>query len=903
MVDSPWSIDYGLSTVIKPFIMKKNILLIVMCFLAGCVFGQNEETENYRVILKDDWKMQSAVTDADPGNKISQTDFQPKNWYSVSVPTTVIAGLIANKVYDFDPFYGENFEKLTDPRLDKPWWFRKEFSLPASENGKNVVLKLHGINYKANVWLNGVLIADSTQIIGPFRIIELDITKHIKYSGPNILAVEVKRPFNPQKRGGDLAIDYADWIHYPPDFNNGIINNVELKTFRKVGVEYPLVTTKFDLPSLSVAHLQVDAMAVNYTDKEEDAIIKGKINANISFEKKVHLMPREKKQVTFSSTDYPQLNIKNPRIWWPWQYGEPAMNRIELSILRGNELSNVIAENFGIREITSVLIDNGKSRKFIVNGHPIMLRGAAWSPDIFQRRSKLREEQELRLVRDMNMNIVRSEGKLEDDGFYDLCDKYGLLVMSGWMCCGAWQYPERWDAAKRSIAMSSDSSVMYWLRNKPSMLTWLNGSDMPPRDKKVESDWLAIEADLKWPNPTIASANESVSKVSGNTGVKMAGPYDWVPPSYWEQDSTEYGGAWSFATEISPGPSIPPYESLIKFIPKDSISNKSQDWLYHCGTMQFGNTKIFDTALYARYGMPVSMKEYLAEAQVQNYEGHRAMMEAYGLKKYHNATGVVQWMLSNPWPSLIWHTYDYYLYPAGTYFGMKKSMEPLHVMYSYKSNSVNIINSFLEKFSGLKVKATIYNLDGTLKFTKEITTAVDGDGTKECFVLPPPDAFNNVYFVRLELMDAAGNLKSINWYWLSGKKDELNWKKSKWYYTPESSFADFSALKSLPATSLSVHHTTSKTETGTIHKITVTNTGKSVAFFVHLRALKEKDGDDVLPVIFEDNYLILAPGESRSIECSYENRYAGKDAAYILVNGWNIDKEHSKIGENAGFEK
>ena len=254
--------------------MKKTLLLALLCLVFSYGYSQDEETESYRVYLKEGWKMQSAVTDASTGGEISKTGFQPANWYNVSVPTTVIAGLIANKVYDFDPFYGRNFEKLADSRLDKPWWFRKEFTLPASETGKNVVLKLHGINYKANVWFNGVLIADSTQVVGPFRIIELDITKQVKYKGENILAIEIKRPFNPNKRGGDLAIDYADWIHYPPDFNNGIINNMELKTFRKVGVEYPLVTTKFDLPSLAVAHLQVDAMAVNYTDKAQDATSK-----------------------------------------------------------------------------------------------------------------------------------------------------------------------------------------------------------------------------------------------------------------------------------------------------------------------------------------------------------------------------------------------------------------------------------------------------------------------------------------------------------------------------------------------------------------------------------------------------------------------------------------------------
>ncbi len=184
---------------------------------------------------------------------------------------------------------------------------------------------------------------------------------------------------------------------------------MELKTFNKVGIEYPLVTTKFDLPSLVVAHLQVDAMAINYTDKAEDALVKGEINDKVSFEKKVHLLPHEKKQVTFMPADYPQLNIKNKQIWWPWEYGKPEMSRIKLSIVHGNELSNEVSESFGIRTITSFLFNNNKSREFVVNGRPIMLRGAAWSPDIFERRSKLREEQELRLVRDMNMNIVRSE--------------------------------------------------------------------------------------------------------------------------------------------------------------------------------------------------------------------------------------------------------------------------------------------------------------------------------------------------------------------------------------------------------------------------------------------------------------------------------------------------------------
>ncbi|MGN6353161.1 MAG: hypothetical protein ACTHLB_07205, partial [Parafilimonas sp.] len=276
--------------------------------------------------------------------------------------------------------------------------------------------------------------------------------------------------------------------------------------------------------------------------------------------------------------------------------------------------------------------------------------------------------------------------------------------------------------------------------------------------------------------------------------------------------------------------------------------------------------------------------------------------EAYGLKKYNTATGVVQWMLANPWPSLIWHTYDYYLYPAGTYFGMKKSMEPLHVMYSYKTNEVAIINSYLKKYEGLTVKADIFNLDGTNKYSNTISTNIGEDGTQHCFVIPSINSLSDVYFLRLELKDKDQQTKSINWYWLSKKADALNWQKSKWYYTPQSSFADFTALQKMPLTTLDVSSSSIKKERETIHAITIKNAGKTVAFFIHIRCLQHKNGDDILPAIFSDNYISLAPGESRIIECSYENEDAQNATPYILTSGWNIDAANSKAGKDIKLE-
>jgi exo-1,4-beta-D-glucosaminidase len=363
-----------------------------------------------------------------------------------------------------------------------------------------------------------------------------------------------------------------------------------------------------------------------------------------------------------------------------------------------------------------------------------------------------------------------------------------------------------------------------------------------------------------------------------------------------------HGGTWSFATEISPGPSIPPYESLIKFIPKDSLWFTSATWKYHCGTMTFGNTGVFNDALEGRYGKATDIKDFIAKAQAQNYEAHRAMMEAYGLRKYHTATGVVQWMGSNPWPGLIWHTYDYYLYPAGTYFGMKKSMEPLHIMYSYGNNEVDITNSLQQKFTGLNAKAEIYNLDGSLKYSKKIATSVEADSIQKCFVLPDTSGLSDTYFLRLQLTDATGATKSINWYWLSKKADMLNWQQSKWYMTPQTGYADYSALQNMAKTTLKVTYNSNKEADSTFHNITISNTGRTVAFQVHLRALKGSSGDDILPVIFSDNYLQLAPGETRTISCSYASKDAKGSVPFFLTSAWNLNVTGSKTGGNARFE-
>jgi exo-1,4-beta-D-glucosaminidase len=531
--------------------------------------------------------------------------------------------------------------------------------------------------------------------------------------------------------------------------------------------------------------------------------------------------------------------------------------------------------------VTSKLTDSGH-RLFKINGRKLLIRGAAWAPDMFLRWSPERLDADLAYVRDMGLNTIRLEGRLDHDEFFDKTDKLGILVMPGWTCCDAWERWKRWQGDQRKVAAASLTDQIGRLRNHASVFVWLNGSDGPP-PADVENMYLGIEKNLGWPNPIISSASAEKTTVTGNSGVKMTGPYEYVPPVYWLAD-TKAGGAYGYNTETSPGPAIPPRESLERFIPKDHLWPIDEVWNYHSGGERFTTVNVFTDGLSRRYGAATSLDDYERKAQAMTYDGERAMFEAYGRNKY-TSTGVIQWMLNNGWPSLIWHLYDYYLVPAGGYFGTKKAMEPVHVQYSYDDNSVAVVNSTYETLKGMKVSAKLYNMDATEKGSHDATLDVAADASVKAFDLPKVDGLSKTYFLRLQLNDAGGKPVSDNFYWLSTKADTLNWEKQQdTVYTPQAEFGDLTGLNSLPQVKL-IGNTV--LENG-VAQVTVSNPDSAVAFMVHLRVTRGKGGEDLTPIFWEDNYFSLLPGEKRTVTVKFApGSQEGKEAV-VELDGWNV---------------
>ncbi len=891
-------------------LLKVLFFCLSICLIASVpAFANTPEALGSSMLLRQGWSIQSSTNVQETGEVISTPGFTPRDWYPATLPSTVLSALVNDQVYP-DPYFGMNLRSIpgtTYPifhdfsELMMPpgspflhsWWFRTDFQIPADYRGKTLWLNFDGINYRANVWMNGHQLAFADKLVGTWRLFNFDVTATAHPGETNSLAIEV---FPPQPH--DLAITLVDWAPMPPDKEMGIWRDVYISATGPVALRFPAVFTKLNLPSIDQAEFTVRVELQNSTTHAIAGTLNGKIE-NIKFSQHVQLAPSETKLVRFTPQTFPQLKVANPRLWWPAQVGPQNLYSLELQFETAGQLSDASQIRFGIRQVTSQIDDQGH-RVYQINGKNILIRGAGYSFDLLLRSSPERQEAQLNYVRDLNLNAIRLEGKLEDDHFLEVCDRLGILVMAGWCCCDQWEKWGDWDAENVQVAAASLRDQIRRLERHPSVFTWLNGSDFPP-PPKVESMYLNILTDSDWANPTVSSASGKSTTV-GQSGVKMTGPYEYVAPSFWYLD-TKHGGAFGFNTETSPGPAIPPIETLRLMLPPDHLWPIDSVWEYHAGGMS-DTLGVFTEALNKRYGPSNSAEEFSRKAQMQAYESHRAMMEAYGRNKY-TSTGIIQWMLNNAWPGMIWHLYDWYLRPGGSYFGIKRACEPLHIQYSYDDRSIVVVNSLYKSFPGLKVSAQVFNLDMSQKFSKESSLDVPPDSSTRVFTLPELDGLSPTYFVNLRL-ESAGDILSSNFYWLSTRAESLDWDRSDLdesgqyqisTWTPTKTFADYTALNTLPQVDLAVTAKSVRGAADSSTTVSLHNLSRTLAFGIRLKVVRASSDrvsryvlrdDEVLPVLWQDNYFSLLPGESRQITATYKSQGLGRSSPLVEVEGWNV---------------
>jgi len=853
-------------------------------------------------MLLSNWKIQSSEKIAMSGEGISSPECDTCGWVPGEVPSTVLASLVKNQVYK-DPYFGSNMNDIPREPFQVPWWYRCSFDLDSSQSSKTVRISFNGLNYKANIWLNGKQIAGSETANGAFRRLKLNITKHI-ITGSNILAVEIIPP-----EAGDFSIGFVDWNIDPPDQNMGIFREVSLHFNGGVSIENPFVETDFNPEVAKQAALTITTELVNHTRETVSGTLKGAID-KLLFSRPVTLAPGEQKHVSFTPEEFLELNILKPELWWPNNLGRPSLYKLELLFENSKEVSDIGEVVFGIRKVEDY-INEGGHRGFKINGNKVLIKGAGWTDDLFLQDTHESLEAQIAYVRHMNLNCIRLEGFWgKDQKLYDLCDQYGILMMVGWSC--HWEHelylgkpvdplyggitePEEIEL----IAQSWEDQIL-WLRNHPAIFVWNVGSDKVPHpelEKKYIESFNKYDRTRPYLNSTggvgseqgIITDEEVISEISGSSRVKMLGPYAYTPPVYWYTDK-KLGGAYGFNTETCPGANVPPLESIKKMIPGDQLWPINRTWEFHCGKNDFSTLDRFQKAIDKRYGEARDVVDFTKKAQVLNYELMRPMFEAFQAHK-SIATGVVQWMLNSALPNMYWQLYDSYLMPNGAFYGTKKACEPLHLLYNYGLHSIAAVNDHLHAVSNHRALIRIFDINSSEIFRDLVDINIPAESASEVCKLPETPNLSNSYFLDLRLINDKGIELGNNFYWLSTRKDELDYEAEfeDWpFYTPSKVYADHTQLHSMPDAKLSLNHNFESSGDRQNLTVTLENPGNNIAFFIELNISGEKSGKTVLPVFWDDNYISLLPGETRIVQASFEKKDIGNDTPLLKIGGWNI---------------
>jgi exo-1,4-beta-D-glucosaminidase len=874
----------------------RHFRFIVLAAVVGASLGYADADARAQggniVTLDRGWYIQSAETSwsrgADDDSTTTMSDRYPAN-----VPTTVLGALVNDGVYT-NIFFGTNFAKIPRGPFTNAWWFRNEFIVSRKHAAADADLIFEGINYRANVWLNGERIASTNQIFGAYRIFTLNVAGKLR-AGKNDLAVEV---FPPQP--GDFTMGFVDWNPSPPDHGMGLFRPVKLHFYDDVALENVFVNSRVAVPpvrqdtqiacqAFASAALTVCADLRNHSEHPVKTTVSGKIG-DATFSEDFTVQPGQTRHVELAPERNPQLNFEHAQLWWPWELGEPHLYNLKLTAREDGKTADTASVRFGIREVKDYITADGY-RGYMVNGKKILIRGGGWADELLLRENETNLEAQIGYARAMNLNAIRLEGMWgSSQRLYDLADQYGMLVMAGWSCQWEWsgQLGKSCDnfggfksEADMELATNYLRDQVLWLRNHPSIFVWVLGSDKLPRPE-LERRYDGLLATIDPTRPTLKTCGDGVSTVSGPSGVKMNGPYDYVTPDYWYLDRKN-GGAFGYNTETGPGPLPPPLESLERMIPSEDLWPMDGVWKFHCARGQFHQMNDYWQAFTNRYGLSRDVAEFAFKSQAANYEAIRPMFEAFAVNLPHT-TGIIQWMLNASWPKLYWQLYDYYLIPGGAFFGTKKGAAPFAVIYNYGDHSVYLVNQARKDFGPCRTEVTAYDLNSKPIFDTTQTNATTEYGAQKICDLSALMPETPVYFLDLRTVDGNGVKRADNFYWLSSKPDVLDEGTSTWYVTPNKSYADFKALAQLPEAKVQYRVSYRRAKRGMEARVHLTNIGDSLAFFIEMRIVGTKSGQSVTPVIWDDNYVSLPPHSDKT----YVANFPAGDKPELKLKGWNV---------------
>ena len=650
------------------------------------------------------------------------------SWVKAVVPGATFTSYVEAGL-EPDPNYGDNAYKVDKSKYAHDMWYRTEIATEDIPAGECRWLCFEGINRKGDIYFNGKLLGhlDGFMDRGHF-----DVAPYVKTDGSkNVLSVLVHIPVKPIPNLASptyISSDGWDWMPSVPGLLGGITDDVYFYSSGKVTLEN--VWTRTRVPSQDEGIITIQTDVCRHDDADHKIVIKGVINpGNITFEKEY-----DKRGVwgmqycTFTEKEFPQLNIKNPALWWPNGYGDQNLYECTLTCYVDGEVSDVQTTTFGIREYTYNFVN--EVFQISCNGERIFCKGGNWGMSEYMLRCRGEEyDLKVRLHKEMNYNMIRNWiGSTTDDEFYQACDKYGIMVFDDFWLNSHPNLPTDVFAFNKNAV-----EKIKRLRNHPSIAVWCGdneGVPVAPLNEWLREDVRVFDGADRWYQP-----------ISREYGLSGSGP--WVnahPIWYFTPIPAGFGehklDGFGFRSEIGTAVFVN-YESLVKFFPNPEQWPLDNDMLekHFFGRSSFNSRpdRYFATVEY-NYGTAKGTEDFCRKSQLVNYEVYKAMYEGWGHHLWNDASGIVTWMGQSAYPSLVWQTYDYYYDLNGAYWGVKDGCEPVHIQWSYADNSIKSVNTTLKSYDGVTVEARVYNMDGTEVKSLAKTVKVNSPANRAAYI-------------------------------------------------------------------------------------------------------------------------------------------------------------------------
>jgi hypothetical protein len=870
------------------------------------------------LLLRHGWKVQSSLTAGTDGRRLSTSAPDGDDWCETSVPATALTALVRNGVYP-NPYDGLNNTRIPDAHdrfnqlhdtlrfshvpganpWSAPYWFVKSFEIPDALAGRRVRLTFSEINYRAEIWLNGVRIGTPDTVVGMERAFHFDVGD-VLVSGANTLAVAVHPLDHPglpdtppttpladpgRNMGADTAISLGytkwdtvgwDWQPEVRDRDMGITEDVFLAPVDPVETRDVHVATRISRPHFDEAEIDVRLTLANHEPTASSGEIRVRVvddrGAIVAAGAVPFLLgPSESRPLALGSDVVPALRIAHPRLWWPFELGEPVLHTLEIEVAPAARAPTKTSVVFGIRSLDTFIDPVPGSRVFLVNGKRIYGHGGNWVLDMMLNWTASRYEAEVEAARRSRINMLRVWGPtgVPPSCFFAAADRAGVLVWQDFLH-DHWGTDNNKPGAEPPLEVfeAATIDVIRKLRNHPSLFLWCGGNEGPnPREELITRELLP-EHD--------PSGSRHYLTASLADGLHGGGPYHTLSPLGYAHNPKLRG----FNSEIGPS-GVPEWESIIQFLdtpPAEWADDRfplDGAWAYHDANDRPGEDErkftLFDDLLRSRYGDPVgtdlaTAREYVRKAQFVGYEAYRAAVETLNRARWRDSTGFALWKFNSSWPSLVWQIVDWYQRPTSGFYAVRRACAPLHVQFDPDVRTVTVVNRTATP-RRLHVRASLHTIEGARLWERFEPVDVVEDSTLTTTWRIPPES--ELALLELELAEAGHAVVSSNTYWIS----------------PDD---DFRALAHLPETSL---HGTARLGASSPDfasvDVRLRNSGGAPVVLARLALVDARSGSELLPSWWSDNYVSLLPDRSIELRVDVAPDRIGPDTA-VRVSGDNF---------------